>query len=224
MYKYFLKWLFDFILAFLALVILSPMLVLIIIGLLLTGEHYVFYFQNRVGYKNRPFSIWKFATMIKNSPNMGTGSLTLRNDSRVLPMGGFLRRTKINELPQFVNVLIGNMSLIGPRPLMEVDFLKYAGSIQEKIYNCKPGVSGIASLVFRDEEKLFSETTMDPHDFNKKFVAPYKGALEVWYQENVSLFTDIKIIILTIGVILNFKDDLVYKWFNDLPDRPNELN
>ena len=87
----------DIAVAFIALLVLSPLLIPICILLLLTGEHEVFYLQKRVGYKNKRFQIWKFATMLKNSPNMGTGSLTLRGDSRVLPMGKFLRKTKINE-------------------------------------------------------------------------------------------------------------------------------
>jgi len=136
MYPNFIKKLIDFILALIALIILSPILIPIIIGLLLTGEHYVFYFQKRVGYKNRRFQIWKFATMLKNSPNMGTGSLTVRKDPRILPMGNFLRKTKINELPQIINVLIGNMAIVGPRPQMEVDFFKFPEYIPQPGKRC----------------------------------------------------------------------------------------
>lgn len=168
-----LKRLIDFIVAFVALLVLSPILIPICILLLLTGEHEVFYLQKRVGYKNKRFQIWKFATMLKNSPNMGTGSLTLRGDSRVLPMGKFLRKTKINELPQIVNVLIGNMSLVGPRPQMEVDFYRYPEHIQEVIYNAKLGITGIGSIVFRDEEK-------NPKRINN-------GCNRMLYQANCSL-------------------------------------
>ena len=94
----------DILIAGIALIILSPLLIPSIIILLLTGEHEVFYFQKRLGYKNRIFNIWKFATMMKNSPNMGTGEITLRNDPRVTGFGKILRMTKINELPQIVNV------------------------------------------------------------------------------------------------------------------------
>ena len=99
MYQHFFKRFFDFILALIALTILSPILIPVVIGLLLTGEHYVFYFQKRIGYKNKAFNIWKFATMLKNSPNLAGGLHTTRKDPRILPMGGFLRKTKINELP-----------------------------------------------------------------------------------------------------------------------------
>jgi len=99
MYPHFFKRIFDFMLAIISMLILSPFLIPICIILLFTGEHEVFYLQKRVGFKNSRFKIWKFATMMKNSSKMGTGSLTVRNDPRILPIGKFLRKTKINELP-----------------------------------------------------------------------------------------------------------------------------
>jgi len=113
---------FDFVLSLIALIILLPFLLPIIILLKLTGEHEVFYFQKRIGYKNREFNIWKFATMLKNSLNMGTGEITLRNDPRVTKVGKFLRSTKINELPQIINVLKGDMSIVGARPQIKKAF------------------------------------------------------------------------------------------------------
>ena len=148
LYQKLIKRTIDFIIAFIALIIITPLMTPIIAGLLATGEHYVFYFQKRIGYKNRPFSIWKFATMLKASPSLSTGSLTLRNDPRLMPMGRFLRQTKINELPQLMNVLLGSMSLVGPRPLMEVDFKKFPPEVQEKIYRSRPGITGIGSIIF----------------------------------------------------------------------------
>jgi len=185
--------------------------------LLLTGEHYVFYFQDRYGYKNKKFKIWKFATMLKNSPNLGTGSLTIRHDPRVLPFGNFLRKTKINELPQIINVLIGNMSIVGPRPQVESDFLKFPKQIQKTIYNVHPGITGPGSIIYRDEEKYISEAKGDKHEFYKQYIAPYKGELEIWYQKNISFYTDLKLVILTAWVIVFPKSNLVYKWFKDLP-------
>jgi lipopolysaccharide/colanic/teichoic acid biosynthesis glycosyltransferase len=176
MYKYF-KRIIDILIALIALIILSPLLIPVVIILLLTGEHEVIYKQKRVGYKNTRFMIWKFATMVKNSSKMGTGSITLRNDPRVLPFGKFLRKTKINELPQIINVLIGDMSLIGPRPLMEVDFIKYEVNIQNSIYQSKPGLTGIGSVIFRDEQKLVSETKIPVADYYKDYILPYKGIL-----------------------------------------------
>lgn len=213
----------DFILALIAMIILLPVLIPITILLMLTGEHYVFYFQKRVGYKNLRFNIWKFATMLKASPGLGTGSLTLKNDPRVFRVGKFLRQTKINELPQLMNVLIGNMALVGPRPQMEVDFYKFPEYIQDLIYNVKPGITGIGSIIFRDEENILSKAVGDPHEYYKLHIAPYKGELELWYQEHLSLYTDFMVLFLTAWVILTPESDLVYYVFRDLPKRPLEL-
>jgi len=211
----------EIFLALLLLLVLIPFLIPIIIILFLTGEHKVFYLQNRVGYKNQNFKILKFATMLSNSENMGSGSLTLRNDPRVLPFGSFLRKTKINELPQIVNVIIGDLSIVGPRPQLRIDFEKYSKDIQERIYNVKPGLTGIGSIVFRDEEYLISNASVkeNPHDFYKRVIAPYKGELEIWYIENRSLMLDIRLILLTVWAIVNPKSMLYEKWFKDLPKK-----
>jgi lipopolysaccharide/colanic/teichoic acid biosynthesis glycosyltransferase len=215
----FIKRCFDMVCSAIALIVLAPILVPIMIGLRFTGEGYVFYFQKRIGYKKQYFNIWKFATMLKNSPNIGTGSITLRNDPRLIPMGKFLRMTKINELPQIINVLIGNMSIVGPRPLVDKTFGAYNDYVQANVYNSKPGITGIGSIVFRDEESLISESKMEPHQFYKDFVAPHKGELEMWYQKNKSTLTDLLIIFLTAWVIVFSKSNLVYKIFKDLPKR-----
>lgn len=223
MYKYFFKRFIDFAFSLLALVILSPLLIPVCIGLLLTGEHYIFYSQKRIGYKNKPFNIWKFATMLKNSPNMAGGLHTLRKDPRLMPMGGFLRKTKINELPQLINILIGDMSIVGPRPLVNKTFEPYSEYIKNKIYNVKPGLTGIGSIVFRDEERLLSESKQDINEFYAQSIAPYKGELEIWYQQNLSFYTDSMLIFLTAWVIFFPTSNLVYKIFKDLPEKPAVL-
>lgn len=207
----------DILLALIALVILSPLLIICIIILLLSGEHEVFYIQKRMGYKNTPFGIWKFATMLKNSPNMGTGEITLRNDPRVTAFGRFLRISKLNELPQVINVLKGDMSLVGPRPLMKVSFEQYPEEVRKVIYNCKPGMTGIGSLIFRDEEKIISDAE-DPRAMYAH-IYTYKGALELWYQQHASLYTDLRIIFLTAWTILFPQNRLVYRLFRDIPPR-----
>ncbi|HRN79008.1 MAG TPA: sugar transferase [Ferruginibacter sp.] len=214
----FIKRLLDIILSATALCVLMPLLVPVILILLFTGEREVFYLQKRIGYKNRPFYIWKFATMLKNSPNIGTGEITLRNDPRVTPFGKVLRLTKINELPQIVNVLKGDMSIVGPRPLMEVSFVLYPEDVRQQIYQVPPGITGIASLVFRDEEKLLSDAK-DPKVMYQS-IYPYKAALEMWYQRNKSLSTDIKIIFLTAWLILFPQSDILRTCFKDLPAAP----
>jgi lipopolysaccharide/colanic/teichoic acid biosynthesis glycosyltransferase len=223
MYRKYLKRFIDIVVAGVAIVVLSPLLVPVMIILLLTGEHYIFYGQVRIGYKNRPFKIWKFATMLKDSPNLGTGSLTVKNDPRVFPFGRFLRKTKLNELPQVFNILLGDMSLTGPRPQMEVDFLKFPPHVQEVIYNAVPGITGIGSVIFRDEEKWISEHKGDRHEFYRREIAPYKGALEIWYQEHLTFRTDMMLIFLTAWAIFFPDSGLVHKIFRDLPDKPEKL-
>ena len=212
---------FDVLLSILALLVLFPLFMPIVIILLLTGEHKVFYLQNRVGYKNKNFKIIKFATMLSNSANMGSGSLTLKNDPRVLPFGSFLRKTKINELPQILNILIGDLSIVGPRPQMQVDFEKYSDEVQRKIYNVRPGLTGIGSIIFRDEESLISAKPEkeNPHGFYKRVIAPYKGELEIWFQENRTIILDFQLIFLTAWVIVFPETRLYEKWFKDLPKR-----
>ncbi len=208
----------DVLLSALALLVLSPLLVPVCIGLLLTGEHYVFYFQERIGYRNRKFGIWKFATMLKNSPNLAGGLHTTRRDPRVLPLGHFLRMTKINELPQLVNILIGDMSIVGPRPLVDKTFDPYPEHVKRVIYKVRPGLTGIGSIVFRDEERLLSESGLPLAEFYARHIAPAKGELELWYQRHLSFRTDLLIIFLTAWVIVFPKSRLLRRVFRDLPE------
>lgn len=213
----------DITLSLITLLILLPLFIPIAIALRLTAEGEVFYFQERIGFKNKPFRIWKFATMLKNSPNMLTGTLTLRNDPRVTPVGKFLRMTKINELPQVINVLIGNMSIVGPRPQVLRDYLAYPEHVQKVIYDVKPGITGIGSVIFRDEEKLLSMTHLPPHDFYREYIAPYKGALELWYHDHASITTDLKIIFITAWEIFFPHSGLAFRMLRNLPPRPEML-
>ena len=211
----------DVLLSLLSLLALLPFFIPIVVILLLTGEHKVFYSQTRVGYKNQNFKILKFATMLSNSANMGSGSLTLKNDPRVLPFGSFLRKTKINELPQILNIIIGDLSIVGPRPQMQIDFEKYPVKVQKKIYDVRPGLTGIGSIVFRDEESLISVASENenPHDFYKRVIAPYKGELEIWYQKRRSIYLDFQLIFITAWAIVFPETRLYEKWFKDLPNR-----
>jgi lipopolysaccharide/colanic/teichoic acid biosynthesis glycosyltransferase len=215
----FVKRLIDILLALLAVIILSPLFIPIIIILSFTGEKEIFYKQKRVGYKNNEFEILKFATMLKDSPNLGTGDVTLRNDPRVTKVGRFLRMTKINELPQLFNILKGDMSIVGPRPLMKVGFDRYEEKYKNSVYNVKPGLTGIGSIAFRDEELIMTNSTLPPHESYEKEILPYKGSLEIWYQKKMSLFTDFAIIFLTAWIIIFPKSDLGSKIFKDLPSK-----
>jgi len=219
---YLLKRTFDVLSSGIAILILSPLLIPVIIGLKLTGEGYIFYKQERVGYKNKLFLIWKFATMLKDSANMPGGIMTTKNDSRITPMGSFLRKSKINELPQLFNIFFGHMSIVGPRPVMKVSFESYPNEIQKVIYNVKPGLTGIGSIIFRDEEKLITDVKSNGGDlweFYKGEIYPLKGELEIWYQNHKSFILDIKLILITAWVIFVPTSKLYEKWFNDLPKR-----
>jgi len=214
----FIKRALDITASLMALLVLSPLLLPVCLVLLLTGEHYVFYFQQRIGKHNKRFGIWKFATMLKNSPNMTGGLHTTRRDPRVLPFGHFLRITKINELPQLLNILLGDMSIVGPRPLVDKTFDPYPEHVKRTIYNVCPGLTGIGSIVFRDEEKLLSDTTMSIEEFYATYIAPAKGELELWYQRKCSFSTDMLLIFLTAWVIVFPKSSLLHRVFKDLPD------
>ena len=220
MYILIFKRIIDTILTSLVLIALLPFLLIIGIILLLTGEHQVIYFQKRIGKELKPFNIWKFTTMLKDSENLGHGLLTVRKDPRVLPFGKLLRKTKINEIPQLINIVIGDMSIVGPRPLI---YDPYAPGIGEKVYKSRPGLTGIGSIVFRDEEYLLSKTLLDKKEFYENYISPYKGELELWYQKHLSFYTDFMLIFLTAWAIIVPKSNLVFKIFKDLPKKPEEL-
>tara|TARA_B110000261_G_scaffold143565_1_gene165660 strand:- start:160 stop:831 length:672 start_codon:yes stop_codon:yes gene_type:complete len=221
MYK-FSKRIFDIVSSSIVCIILAPFLLPIVILLRLTSEGEVFYFQERIGLNKKPFMIFKFATMLKNSSKMAGGIITVQNDPRVTFMGGFLRKSKINELPQLLNIIIGDMSVVGPRPVMKASFEAYPSKIQEVIYNVKPGLTGIGSIIFRDEEDLISNIKNDGGDiwdFYKNTIYPFKGEVEIWYQNNKSFFLDIKLIFITLWVVFSPNSKIYEKLFKDLPKR-----
>ena len=129
---------FDILFSGLAIIILFPFMLPIMIGLKLTGEHDIFYCQERVGKGGKIFKVLKFATMMRNSENMPGGVLTQKNDPRILPMGKFLRKTKINELPQLINIFIGQMSVIGPRPQAKIWLRTFHICRRHRILRRKP--------------------------------------------------------------------------------------
>ncbi len=213
---------FDIIFSVLALLVLSPLLIPIMIALKLTGEGEIFYVQQRVGKDGKPFGLLKFATMLKDSPNLGTGTITVKNDPRVLPFGGFLRKTKINELPQLINILKGDMSIIGPRPQDMRCFVVFDKEDQENIKKVRPGLSGIGSVFFRDEESLLDRE--DREDFYDNVISPYKGKLESWYVKHQSIGLYFKLIWLTILAVLDPDKKIDFSSeYEDFPKPPKEL-
>jgi lipopolysaccharide/colanic/teichoic acid biosynthesis glycosyltransferase len=222
-----LKRFFDLLASGIGLLLLLPLFLVVGLVLRFTGDREVFYFQERIGWRNQPFHIWKFSSMRKNSLQTGSKTVTLRNDPRVTRFGKFLRLTKINELPQIINVFLGDMTLVGARPLLPSSFKKYTPEVQERIYATRPGITGIGSLIFRDEEKLISAVAAqggDPLDYFQQYIYPYKGQVEMWYQDNLGPITDLKILLLTFWKIARSGSELVWSAFPDLPPRPAELS
>ena len=201
---------------------LSPLFIPIMILLRLTGEGEIFYVQQRVGINGRMFGLLKFATMLKNSPSLGTGTVTVKNDPRVLPMGAFLRKTKINELPQLFNILKGDMSIVGPRPQTQRCFDAFSQDAQADIVKVRPGLSGVGSIFFRDEEDLMHGAA-NPAQFYDEVIAPYKGALEKWYVRNATLTNYFLVIFVTAWVVVFPKSRIAWTVFSDLPAPPPEL-
>ncbi len=214
---------FDLLISSIAMIILFPFMLPIMIGLKLTGEHYIFYLQPRVGRGGRDFNVIKFATMLKNSPNLPGGVLTQKDDPRILPMGKFLRKTKINELPQLANIFIGQMSFVGPRPQARRHYELYSAAVKAKIDLVPPGLTGIGSVVFRDEESILDDVPGDRDHFHDTVVAPYKGELEVWWTENRQLGNYFKLIFLTAWALVSPRTSLWKKWFRAIPAPPAAL-
>lgn len=212
---------FDLLISALALIILFPLFLPIAVILRYSGEGEIFYIQRRVGRHGKLFGLFKFATMLKNSPSIGNGDITIRNDPRVLPVGNFLRKTKINELPQIFNIFIGDMSIVGPRPMIPKTFEHYG--IEGKIISqVRPGLTGVGSIIFRDEER-FLATQLDPNAFYFDLIVPYKVKLELWYLQNQSILIYFKIIILTAWVVLVPNSKLPDKWLKGIPQMPEKL-
>ena len=212
----------DIILSCIALIAISPILIIAMLILRITGEREVFFLQRRIGYGGRHFNLIKFVTMLKNSPSMGAGTITTHDDPRILPLGKVLRKTKINELPQLINVLKGDMSVIGPRPQTQRCFDAYTKAVQREIIKVRPGLSGIGSIVFRNETEMMREK-ISVGEFYDDIIMPYKGKLEKWYVQNNSIFTYFLLIIMTVYVLFIGSPKLLYYIYSSLPKIPKNL-
>jgi lipopolysaccharide/colanic/teichoic acid biosynthesis glycosyltransferase len=212
----------DILLATAALVLLSPLLLVVAVVLRCTGEGDVFYRQERVGLHGRLFGLLKFATMLRDSPKIGAGEITLKNDPRVLPVGRFLRKTKLNELPQLWNIIVGDLSVVGPRPMVPNTFAAYPPDAQTILNTARPGLSGVGSIIFRDEESFLAGRD-DPTAFYRDTIIPYKAALECWYVRHQGLKTYGEVIVLTLWAILFKNTQLPWRVWSGLPEPPTEL-
>ena len=212
----------DVILSFSGLLLLAPLLIPVVIILRFTGEGEIFYIQERAGRGGNSFGLYKFATMLKNSPNIGAGEITVREDPRVLTFGKFLRKTKLNELPQLWNIFLGDMSVVGPRPMVLSTYAYYPEEAREKLNTIRPGLTGIGSIVFRDEERYLANRN-EPMTFYKEHIIPYKSDLEVWFVKNNGLWLYFKVILVTAWVVFFPSSTIANKAFGDIPRLPDSL-
>jgi lipopolysaccharide/colanic/teichoic acid biosynthesis glycosyltransferase len=213
----------DVLFSLTALVLFFPFGLFIALTLKFTGEGEIFYIQERIGKGGRHFGLFKFATMLKNSPSIGTGDVTIKNDSRILPFGNILRKTKINEVPQFINILIGDMSVVGPRPQTPKNFEYFPQEKKNIILSMRPGMTGIGSIVFRDEESIVANSGMPLESCYREVIGPYKAELEEWYRNRRNLLTYLLLIVVTVLVIVRPQSDIYRRIWPSLPPLPESL-
>lgn len=190
---------FDICASILGLVLLSP-LFLIVSGIIyFTSPGGVFFRQERVGLNNEIFKIYKFRTMYVNTESQGR--LTIGHDSRVTPIGHFIRKYKIDELPQLIDVVIGTMSLVGPRPEVQEFIEHYPDDIRKKVLSVRPGITDLASIEMVDENHILSQYS-DPKQAYIDLILPTKQKYYLDYVAKKNFFLDIKIIFLTLRKII----------------------
>lgn len=185
------KWFFDRTLSLVLLIVLMPVLLLVAIVILLTSGVPIFYIQERIGQNAKPFKLIKFRTM-KGEEESPVAAAELNRITRV---GRWLRRTKIDELPELLNIFVGDMSFVGPRP----DVAGYADKLEgddRRLLTMKPGLTGVASLKYRNEEDLLAAQP-NPQEYNDKVIWPDKVRLNLLYMERQSLWLDVKVLICT---------------------------
>lgn len=196
------KTIFDTTFALLALIIISPVFIIISFAVKITSDGEIFYKGVRAGKNNVPFKIYKFRTMVQNAENLG-GHSTALNDFRLTAIGRFLRRYKLDELPQFINILKGDMSLVGPRPQVIYYTNKYKGEFK-LILSTKPGLTDLATLYFFDMDKVLGSKNV-----NEKYaieIEPIKNLLRLKYVKEQSFFLDIRILTETIFSLIGLKN------------------
>lgn len=193
------KRIFDFTISFISLLFIFPILLAISLIIKITSNGPVFYKQVRVGKSNIDFEILKFRTMHVNADKMGLLTVGGR-DSRVTSVGYYLRKYKLDELPQLINVFKGDMSFVGPRPEVR-QYVDLYSEAQMQVLNVKPGITDLASIEFRNENEILSEQK-DPNQYYLDVIMPQKLNINLRYIENRSLVKDVGVIIKTFKAIL----------------------
>jgi lipopolysaccharide/colanic/teichoic acid biosynthesis glycosyltransferase len=213
----------DIMVSFISLIVFFPFGLIIALILRFTGEGEMFYIQERIGKGGRHFGLLKFATMLKNSPSIGAGDITVKNDPRVLPVGHFLRKSKLNEVPQLVNILVGDMSVVGPRPQTQKNFDYFPPERKQIILSMRPGLTGIGSVVFRDEESIVEKSGKTIEECYRQIIGPYKAELEAWYWDRQNVVTYCLLIIITAWVIIRPRSEIYRRIWPSLPPVPDIL-
>jgi lipopolysaccharide/colanic/teichoic acid biosynthesis glycosyltransferase len=190
----------DFILSLVGLIITSPVLIPIIIIVWIQDWHSPFYIAQRVGKGEKLFKMVKLRSMIINAHKTGVDS-TSSNDNRITAVGRFIRRYKLDELSQLLNVLIGDMSLVGPRPNVKRETDLYTKE-EKKLLSVKPGITDFSSIVFSDEGEILKDQS-DPDIAYNQLIRPWKSALGIFYIENRNMLVDVKLILLTVIAVLS---------------------
>lgn len=186
---------FDIVVSFIGLVLISPLLLLIALLILLDDGFPVFYLQKRVGLHNKDFTIYKFRTMRVGADKKGL--LTVGDkDPRVTRVGYYLRKYKLDELPQLFNVLVGDMSMVGPRPEVR-KYVEMYSEEQKRVLNVKPGITDYASIAFISENEMLAQAN-NPEELYVKHVMPEKLKLNLAYIQRQSFYEDLKILIMTL--------------------------
>ena len=194
------KRIFDIVFSLTGIIILSPFFLLFAVLIIIDSGFPVVYVQKRVGKDSSDFSLLKFRTMHVDSDKKGL--LTVgKNDSRITRIGYFLRKYKLDELLQLLNVLAGDMSLVGPRPEVR-KYIEIYNEEQKKVLSVKPGITDYASMIYSDESEILSRTN-EPEKHYISHVMPAKLKLNLKYIENQGLITDLNIILKTIGRIIS---------------------
>lgn len=193
------KRIFDLLFSIIALIIFSPFFIIIAIIIKLHDLGPVFYMAPRVGQYGKLFNMFKFRTMVMNADKIGASSTTL-SDSRITTIGHFLRKYKLDELPQLINVFIGNMSIVGPRPDVKA-FTDLFTEEEKIILSVKPGITDWASIWNSDEGKIL-EGSKDPDATYKELIWPEKKRLQLKYVQEHTFLIDLKIVFLTIKSII----------------------
>lgn len=194
------KRLFDWVLSSLGLLALSPLLLAIALLVKLDSPGPVFFRQERVGRFGRPFRIHKFRTM-RHDPVSAGPQITVGADARITRVGAFLRASKLDELAQLIDVWLGDMSLVGPRPEVPRYVAHYPADLRDKVLSMRPGITDIASIEYRDESAVLARAS-DPEQAYLREVLPHKLMLAARYVDRSSLALDVWLILRTIGAIV----------------------